>query len=278
MTNLQDRFEEIKNKIDQKIENHFLKLEGIDEKLLDAMKYSLFSGGKRLRPCILVAFYELFGGKSEKIYDVSLSLEMMHSFSLVHDDLPCMDGSEYRRGKKCTHIVFGEAMALLAGDALVMQAFDVLMRDEILFQFGEKSILQALTLLSESSGAKGMINGQSMEINFKNDESFLLDIYEKKTGMLFSASATIGAICAKADEKNIFLAREYGKTFGIAFQLCDDITDLSEDKEGITYAKLLGKEKTIEKINEYICKLYSISDKIDPEDEVLSWLVSKLKF
>ena len=274
----------IKDKIDLKLEEYFLKIKeknkSINKTLLEAMKYSILPGGKRLRPSMLVIFYKLFGGKEEEIYEVACAVEMLHTYSLIHDDLPCMDNDETRRGKKCTHIVYGEDIALLAGDAFLTESFAVLGEEKLAEKFGQKNIIKSIRVLAKMAGFYGMISGQAEDIKLKNkilQEETLLDICNKKTGMLFSAACKIGAICSGAIGEKIKLAEDYGLLFGTAFQIFDDIIDLEkEEEEKITYASFYGRDKAEALINEYACRLNNLLKKLDGDKSLLEFLVSKL--
>lgn len=252
MKDIQLKINHISAKLNIYLRNFFLNMDGVQKDLREAMEYSINSGGKRLRPCILVLFYEIFGGNSENIYNIAMAIEMIHTYSLIHDDLPCMDNDETRRGKKCTHVVYGEDMALLAGDAFITQAFELIMSDDNIRDFGEKSIISATKELAYAAGSCGMVSGQALDINISNydhiNEDLVLNMYKNKTGRLFSVAARIGAIFSKTNEKLINLSGEYGENLGIAFQLYDDIIDISNDESGkITYVSCFGKDKARDK-------------------------------
>lgn len=268
------KIENIREKVNFKLEEYFSELRGIEKNLIGAMRYSVMSGGKRLRPCILIMFYELCGGKSEKIYEIACAIEILHTYSLVHDDLPCMDNDEFRRGKKSTQAVYGEAVALLAGDALLTASFDILARNEFSEEFGEKNMLRAIKILSDMAGLGGMISGQAEDINIDKNSNLtdkdLLKIYENKTAMLFSAAAKIGAVCAMADDKLISLAEKYGKYFGIAFQVFDDIADFEKDTgKKVTYATLHGQEKSYNLVREYVDVMMNLLEQTNGETSYL---------
>lgn len=283
MINLESKMLDISSKVNRTMEVYFSGLKGIDAKLLEAMKYSVLSGGKRLRPCILVMFYELCGGKLEEIYQVACAVEMIHTYSLIHDDLPCMDNDKIRRGKECTHIVYGEDMALLAGDALITQAFELLLSEGVVEKFGRKTVIDAVRMLSNAAGSCGMVSGQATEISVdKNNyisEKTLIDIYRKKTGNLFVASAKIGTICAGTADEYVNFAGEYGKCFGIAFQLRDDLLDMSQDGENkATYVSIYGKEKSEQMINLYSIQAVKCLEEFENNSPLLKELLKKVSF
>ena len=190
--------------------------------LKNAMNYTLKAPCKRIRPLIMLAFYELCSGKSEEIYKFACALEMIHTYSLIHDDLPCMDNDEIRRGKKCSHLEFGEATAVLAGDALLTHAFEVASSSEGGISNYENT-LKCINILSHYAGACGMVLGQYYDLNEEKVE--ILKLHELKTANLFIAAAKIAATLASADEEKIKLSEKFAWSVGISFQLVDDIID-----------------------------------------------------
>lgn len=200
-------------------------LENDDDILFKSMRYTLMAPCKRIRPLIMLGFYELCGGKSEEIYKFTGAIEMIHTYSLIHDDLPCMDDDKIRRGKDCNHIKFGENTALLAGDALLTKAFEVASSGECC---NAENTLTCINILAECAGSSGMILGQSLDLNTLKCEckdELLSKIYELKTANLFIASAKIGTILSNGTQDQIDLAEQWGKNIGIAFQIMDDISD-----------------------------------------------------
>lgn len=218
----------------------------IDNRLIEAMKYSFFAGGKRIRPVLMLAFNEVLGGKSENVIPFAFALECIHTYSLIHDDLPALDNDLLRRGKPSCHAVFGEATAILAGDALLNFAFE-----HALKAVKNKRQIKALSYLADCSGYSGMLGGQMEDIEnekskgLKTDyisgdkEKLLNDIYEKKTGKFLTAPFKIAAIIS--DEGKIELAERIGSLFGRAFQYADDLKDvyLSPEQTG----KSAGKDE-----------------------------------
>ena len=204
-----------------------LKKNQVDEKLFDSIKYSLTSKGKRIRPIIAMAFYELCGGKSPEILKFALAIEMVHTYSLIHDDLPAMDNDTMRRGKPCNHIKFGEDIALLAGDALLTNAFELISSvNESEIESSE--IVKAIGILSRNAGAFGMVSGQAMDLQqdiSKISKDDILKIYNLKTANLISASAEMGAVAADTNDAYLSAAKNYGKNVGLCFQIIDDILD-----------------------------------------------------
>ncbi len=217
----------------------FPKAEGPVADLISAMKYSLFAGGKRLRPILCVAGCEAVGGSQEDVIHVACSLELIHTYSLIHDDLPVMDNDDFRRGKPTNHKVFGDAMALLAGDGLLTEAFRMMTSKEISKRVSPAVLVQAVQLISLAAGYEGMVGGQVVDIQSEGKEPDLETVkymHVRKTGALITASVTAGAILAEAGEDAIGRIRSYGQKAGLAFQIADDILDIEGDSE------LLGKQ------------------------------------
>ncbi len=205
------------------------------DEVVRAARYSLLSGGKRIRPIILLEFYRLCGGEGELAYNFACALEMIHTYSLIHDDLPCMDNDDYRRGRPSCHKEFGETTALLAGDALLTEAFGAASKT---VGIKAENINSAISILSSCAGVAGMVGGQMMDIAGEvclADEAGILEMYRLKTGALIKAAAVCGAILANADAEEITAASVYGEKLGLAFQLIDDILDYEGDEV------LLGK-------------------------------------
>lgn len=241
----------------------------------EAMRYSLEAGGKRIRPSLVMEFCRVVSGDYKKSIDAAVAIEMIHTFSLIHDDLPCMDDDDFRRGKPSCHKKFGESTALLAGDALENLAFRVILSSD--YDDGIKS-----RLLSELSDATAkMIDGQVKDLSFLERESVsekeLLEMYSLKTCALIECSTVMGCICGGADETQIASAREYAHNLGLAFQIRDDILDIigdekelgkpigsDADNQKITIASVMGIEKASELAEKYsndaLDKLESFED------------------
>ncbi|RME66054.1 MAG: polyprenyl synthetase family protein, partial [Nitrospirae bacterium] len=199
---------------------------GSPEKLYEAMTYSLFAGGKRLRPVLAIASYEACGGRAEDILPQASAIELIHTYSLIHDDLPAMDDDDFRRGKPTNHKVFGEAMAILAGDALLTEAFVMFSKSDV---FKPAPLLKALRELAIGAGPKGMVAGQAMDIlseGLSPDEDTLRFIHTHKTGALIACSVKIGPILAEASSDVYEALSTYGQCIGHAFQIVDDILDI----------------------------------------------------
>ena len=232
----------------------------------EAMNYSVNAGGKRLRPMLMEEVYRLFGGQEELIEPFMVAQEMIHTYSLVHDDLPCMDNDEYRRGRKTTHVVYGEGMAVLAGDALLNYAFETAVRAFDMTQ-DLRHVAEAIKILAKKAGIHGMIGGQTADILAEGYESekvtkeLLLYIHENKTAALIQSSMMIGAILAGATKEQITNIEKIGYNIGIAFQIQDDILDIEgsfeelgkpigsdQKNDKVTYVTLMGLEKAKEDV------------------------------
>lgn len=224
-----------KKMVESRIEELFPEVESGYSHLVKAARYSLLSGGKRIRPAVMMEFCKLCGGKPEDALDFAVALEMIHTYSLIHDDLPCMDNDDMRRGKPSCHKAFGEDIALLAGDTLLTEAFFVASNANV----SVDKALKAVSYLSANAGLHGMIGGQVLDLAFEEntpDPTMLSDMYMRKTAALLIAAASIGCIAAGKDtENNLKNAAKYGYNLGLAFQVIDDILDVTADE------KKLGK-------------------------------------
>lgn len=214
--------------------------------LSEAIHYSLFPGGKRFRPILCISAYEMFSHDEDKILNIASSIELFHTFTLIHDDLPCMDDDDYRRGKLTCHKVFGEAIALLAGDALFNLGYEVLINAPI----PAETKVRVIQEISPALGVKGVVGGQVDDITKSEVETtipHLKEVYMKKTASLIIASVRIGGIVSGLDTLKLHSLSVYGKNLGVAFQIMDDVIEarMGEEKEE-NYATLLGKEKAEE--------------------------------
>ena len=227
------------------------KEEGFQKTIFEAMNYSIMAGGKRLRPMLMEETFKMFGGTSEVIKPFMAAIEMIHTYSLVHDDLPAMDNDEYRRGKKTTHAVYGEAMGILAGDALLNYAYETAIKAfEIEPQ--NTNIGKALAVLSRKAGVYGMVGGQVVDVeNEKNHKMVVsrgeLDfIYALKTGALIESAMMIGAILGGATEDELMLVQKSATKLGLAFQIQDDILDVTSTLEKL--GKPIGSDEKNHKV------------------------------
>jgi geranylgeranyl diphosphate synthase type II len=252
----------------------------MQSELFRAMRYSLLAGGKRIRPILLLEFCGLCGGDQEAALPFACAVEMIHTYSLIHDDLPCMDNDDMRRGKPSNHVVFGEAQALLAGDALLTRAFEVMLSLESIRLAGAEKAANAAGALAAAAGAYGMAGGQAIDLMSEGKQismEMLQKMDECKTGALIRASAKMGCILAGAERNLVRAADEYAAAVGFAFQIVDDILDVKgnaaalgkpigsdKEKEKSTYVSLLGIEKAQKAVSqlteEAVCALDAFSD------------------
>ena len=265
--------------------DHFKDYHNAYKVIFDSMQYSVENGGKRVRPLLTLLFCDACGGVTDKALPLAHAVEFIHTYSLIHDDLPCMDNDDFRRGKPSNHIVYGEAFALLAGDGLLTAAF------ERITDFHRKGIysadvaIKAIDTLSHLSGSRGMIGGQVIDLlnEKKDDVDFenlkLMD--NLKTGALIEAACVMGCIAAEADDKKIEAAKEFANNIGLAFQIKDDILDVTGTLEKLgkmagsdiqngksTYVTLLGVEKCQELVDELTKKAMDALDVFDDNEAI----------
>ncbi|MDR0914415.1 MAG: polyprenyl synthetase family protein [Oscillospiraceae bacterium] len=229
--------------INKKLKNYILQLKGDTTELAKAMDYSLNAGGKRLRPQLVLEFAALCGGKPENALPIACAIEMIHTYSLIHDDLPCMDNDDYRRGKPSNHKRFGQSTALLAGDALLTLAFEVALNDEAVEKLGLEPARSCAFELAKAAGANGMCMGQALDLKHEGSKitaKVLEEIHAKKTGALISASCVMGCIAAEATVDEVEAARQYGQKLGLCFQIIDDVLDVTSTAE--TLGKPIGSD------------------------------------
>lgn len=236
--------------IEQVLKEYLPKEEGRQRVIMEAMRYSLLSGGKRLRPMLMLETYRMFGGCGKVVEPFMAAMEMIHTYSLIHDDLPAMDDDEYRRGRRTTHMVYGEALGILAGDALLNYAFETAAKAFALAP--EKDlprVAQAIGILAGKSGIYGMLGGQVVDVcnedNPKIDGEMLDFIYRLKTGALMEASMMVGAVLAGADGQDVTLLGQAAQKMGVAFQIQDDILDVTSTLEAL--GKPVGSDEKNQK-------------------------------
>ena len=211
--------------------------------LYDSMLYSAQGGGKRIRPFLTLELCRALGGNEGVALTLAAAVELIHTYSLIHDDLPCMDNDDERRGKPTNHVVYGEATALLAGDALLTLAFETVCNTEGL---SDGTKVKAIKLLSENAGVSGMIGGQQLDLNGERERlnrETHLKMNLLKTGALIRAAALLGCIAADADEKAFKAADEYAKNLGLAFQVTDDLLDDGEEDEKTTFLTFMTRDE-----------------------------------
>lgn len=257
------RFREYRNFIEAFLSDHFSQFESEPQKVLyDSMKYSLLAGGKRLRPIFVFEFCRLCGGDWRNAAPFAGAIEMIHTYSLIHDDLPCMDNDDYRRGRLTNHKVYGEGLAVLAGDALLTDAFALAASVKLP---NPADLATAIAVLAENAGSMGMVGGQVLDILSEErvcTEQEVLDIQSRKTGALINAACVLGAISGGADAEKIQAAAGFASCLGLAFQIRDDMLDVigsaaelgksvGTDSQKNTFVRLYGLEKCEALVTKY---------------------------
>lgn len=273
------------------IEKYLPKAEGFQKTVLEAINYSMLAGGKRLRPILMQETYRMFGGKREVIEPFMAAMEMIHTHSLIHDDLPAIDNDEYRRGQKTTWVVYGEAMGVLAGDGLLNYAYETACKAFAL-EPENRNIGRALAVLAEKTGVYGMLGGQCTDVEAEGkalSREKLDFIYRLKTGALIEAAMMAGAILAGADETEVKTVENIASDVGLAFQIQDDILDVTstteelgkpvmsdEKNEKSTYVALEGLEKAQEDVERISRNAIRTLDRLDAKNEFLRELILRL--
>lgn len=289
--NFQDELKQRTEEIEKIIREYLPKEEGFAKTMAEAMNYSMCAGGKRLRPMLLMETNRMFGGDLELAKPFMAAMEMIHTHSLVHDDLPAIDNDDYRRGHLTTHKVFGEAMGILSGAALLNYAY------ETMFQAfaaapGDLRVVRAVQIMAEKTGIYGMLGGQSVDVENDGkplDAKMLQYIYHHKTSALIEASMMTGAVLAGADAEQIEKIEKTARNIGLAFQIQDDILDVTSTSEElgkpvhsdeknhkVTYVSLFGIEKAAEQVKQLSEEAIAILEDMSCKNEFLNMLVRKL--
>lgn len=289
-------YKELQKKKTEEIEailNSYLpKEEGYQKIIMEAMAYSLMAGGKRLRPMLMRETYRLFGGTGKVVEPFMAALEMIHTYSLVHDDLPAMDDDELRRGRKTTHVVYGEDMAILAGDALLNYAFET--AASAFEEYPEESLKigKAIRILGKKAGIYGMLGGQVVDVKETGHaigKEVLDFIYALKTGALLESAMMIGAVLAGAGEEELRVTERAAGKVGLAFQVQDDILDVTstaevlgkpihsdEKNEKTTYVTLLGIREAEQVVERESAEAIELIRSLSGENPYLEWLIGEL--
>jgi len=247
---------QIKILVDSWLKNYFKDKGTYESRIYESMEYSIVNGGKRIRPILAILTYELYKNDIEEILPMACVIEMIHTYSLIHDDLPCMDDDDLRRGKPTNHKVYGEGLAVLAGDGLLNEAFNIMLKE--VAEKGTKH-LDAAMILGDASGVNGMVGGQVVDILSENkDISFeeLSFIHANKTGALLKSAILVGALIGGAPKAELEILSEFGCKIGLAFQIIDDILDVVGDEKKV--GKNLRTDSSREK-NTYV-KFFSIDE------------------
>ncbi len=288
---------EKKKTVETALQGYFPEPEGLTSDLTKAMRYSLFAGGKRLRPILCIAGAETVGGLGREVLPVACALELIHTYSLIHDDLPLMDDDDLRRGKPTNHKVFGEPIALLAGDGLLTEAFSLMTSVDISGKISPQILLRAISLISRAAGYDGMVGGQAVDIQWegkKADLPVVKFMHIHKTGALITASVASGAILGGADESQIEAITSYGEKIGLAFQISDDILDIEgdsktmgkqagadEEKGKMTYPAVLGlnesKRIQSELVQTAVLDLQKFGSRAEPLSQIARYIIERKK-
>lgn len=283
--------------IEEALDRFFPRPEGPASEVIKAMRYSLFAGGKRLRPILCMSGASAVGGDERDVLPVACALELIHTYSLIHDDLPAMDDDDMRRGKPTCHKVFGEAVAVLAGDGLLTEAFYLMSRKDLSGHMSPDALLQVIPMIASASGYQGMVGGQVVDIQSegKGVEASLVEfIHTHKTGALITASVVSGALMGGGTQEQVAAIRTYGQKIGLAFQIADDILDIEGDtrtlgkgvgndarKGKITYPSVLGldKSKKIQRlmIKEAFKSLEAFDNRADPLRNIAIYIIERKK-
>lgn len=296
------KLEEEVNIVERIISEYIPKEEGLQKTIFEGMNYALSAGGKRIRPILMLETYKLFGAEGDVIKPFMAAIEMIHTYSLVHDDMPCVDNDDIRRGKPTTHIVYGETMGLFVGDGLLNLAFETIAKGmdyvDVSNSKQVEAYREAFQYISKCAGSFGMLAGQVVDKESENNDSIDLDtimyLYEKKTGELLRASMVVGAILAGADKSKTDIIEKVATNVGIAFQIQDDILDVIGTQEELgkpigsdernnksTYVAHVGldesKKEAARLTNEAIELLSRIDGKNEFLEEFLTFLIDRKK-
>ena len=289
---VKDQLHDYADMTERALERYIPERDCLQKNVILAARHSLTAGGKRLRPALVMEFCRVCGGVPESALPVACAIEMMHTFSLIHDDLPCMDNDDMRRGKPSCHKAFGEANALLAGDALAILPAQVIAEAGLKGTISQSAALKIIALLGEQAGIYGMIGGQVIDLMSENTNApieVLREMDYKKTACLIKAACELGCISAGANDKQIKAASEFGECIGIAFQIQDDILDVTSSDEELgkpvgsdaensksTYVSLLGIEKCRELVDELTEKAVNALHGFDGDTKELEEFAYKL--
>ena len=245
LLDLKKYLERRRRQVDEALERWVVGEEEFPPQVHKAMRYSLFAGGKRLRPILALSAAEAVGGKAREALPVACALELIHTYSLIHDDLPAMDDDDLRRGRPTSHKVFGEAVAILAGDALLTEAFRLMARPDLMRNLPSRRRLAAIHLVALSAGSRGLVGGQVMDMASEGEEikpDILEYIHSRKTGALIGAAVAVGAVIGGGSPREVRALEKYGRKVGLAFQIMDDLLDVQGEETQM--GKAVGKDRT----------------------------------
>ena len=288
---------ERRTQVDSALDEYVPKVDGLTADLIEAMRYSLFAGGKRLRPILCMAGAEAVGGEGQHVLPVACALELIHTYSLIHDDLPLMDDDDLRRGKPTNHKVFGDAIALLAGDGLLTEAFSLMTSPVTTGEIAPDRLLEAIRMISGAAGPGGMVGGQVVDMQWEGKKADLETVkflHTHKTGALIKASVVSGTIVTGAPEAQVRSVLSYGKKIGLAFQISDDILDVEGDSETMgkmagadeekgktTYPSVLGlgESKKVQSVlvQEAVQDLKAFGERAEPLRQIAYYIIERKK-
>ena len=285
--NFKKYLENKKNIIDKALDEYLPPEENSPSIIHKAIRYSVFGGGKRIRPILTLATAELFGRDTESVIKTACGIELIHTFSLIHDDLPSIDNDDFRRGKPSSHKVFGEAIAILAGDALLVSGFDLITKNMEVKEIKKQSILKVIKETSFYIGTENMLGGQVEDITL-NDKDItkadLINLYMKKTAALICLSIRSGAILSGANQRQLKALTKYGENIGLAFQIIDDMLDVMQDQRDagkLNYANKFGmkesKNESERLINEAKDSLKIFNHKAEILRNIADYLLTRKK-
>lgn len=297
-TGLNQRIDECRQKVEAALDAWLPSEDELPSALHQAMRYSVFAGGKRVRPFLVLECYRVVGGDDEKALPAACAVEVLHTYSLVHDDLPCIDNDDFRRGKPTCHKVFGEGMAVLCGDALLTLAFELLAKKLPEVGVSEETTLQVIATLAKAVGSRQLIGGQALDIMAQEAISHQLSaisgqevkqIHERKTAALMRACCVIGGLIGGANKEQLSSLSDYGYWLGLAFQITDDILDVTGDPEKLgksvgkdekqkklTYPMVFGLERSRELAEEAVQKAVQVLKPFDERADLLRALAQFL--
>jgi geranylgeranyl diphosphate synthase type II len=294
-TTIKHYLDERKTLVDKALQKFMPNPSGLASDVIKAMNYSLFAGGKRIRPILCIAGAEAVGGSADSVVPVACAIELIHTYSLIHDDLPVMDNDDFRRGKPTNHTVFGEAVALLAGDGLLTLAFNLMAGYGAEKEVEKKALLRVIDLIASAAGYRGMVGGQVVDIIYEGkepDATVVEYIHRHKTAALISVSVTAGTILAGGNEDEEKAMNSYGQQIGLAFQIADDILNIEGDRKAmgkgtgsdkekgkITYPSVFGtaESKTIQKelIENAIESLKKFDTRAEPLRDLARYIINR---
>lgn len=291
LVNFQEELNKRTQAAEEILKKYLPEEEGFALTMAQAMNYSMLAGGKRLRPVLMMETYRLFGGEEEVVEPFMAAMEMIHTHSLIHDDLPALDNDDYRRGRLTTHKVYGEAMGVLSGVALLNYAYEVMLT--AFDRTGEKDrVIKGLRIMADKTGIHGMLGGQSVDVENDGkpvDREVLDYIYQNKTSALIECAMMTGAVLAGATEEAVKVIEEAARNIGLAFQIQDDILDVTSTSEElgkpvhsdeknhkVTYVTLFGLDGAREEAAKLSEKAVSLLESLEQKNEFLNLLVAKL--